>query len=349
VATVPPDSTDHVALFSPDWKDTSRRTAARWAAAARNFDILVGTKEDYPSHLAALRAANPRTLILLYNAGPFLLSDDPEYAPLTANHPDWFARDAGGHLITIRDMPRATLMDQGNAGWRAYHADQVAALTNSLGFDGVNQDNMGWGALRGYATSAPINPTTHAAYTTREWLGMSALTLNAVKAALGTKTVIFNGLIDGPSYGMTKILAGSNADGGVSESFLRTATSPITNYPGVNAWLANLNMELDMAARGKMFFGWTKTWAPATDQQRQDWNRFALATYLLGKGSRTYYNFLPAMGLDRTTIFYPEEQARLGAPLGPYTVAAGVYTRTFAHGTVSVNPAAHTASITVTS
>ena len=68
---------------------------------------------------------------------------------------------------------------------------------------------------------------------------------------------------------------------------------------------------------------------------------------LLGKGDHSYYNFLPSVGRDRTSIAYPNMQAPLGAALGPYSVFNGIYTRRFARGNVRVDPLNHSATITV--
>jgi hypothetical protein len=270
------------------------------------------------------------------------------YAEVMASHPEYFARDASGRLIHIRSQPQATLMDQGNPGWRAFHAARLANYLQVYDFDGVDLDSMGWGAVRSYTTSKPVNPATGRTYTSKEWLDLSVLTLNAVKAAVGDKLVLFNGLTNGTSYTVTSVLATSNADGGIAEGFLRNPTTAATAFPGVSAWLANVHMLQDMEARGKLFLAWTKLWLPATEAQKQAWNTFALATYLLANGGRSYFNFLGSAGGDRTSIVYPNQQAALGAPLGPYTVAGPVYSRAFEHGVVSVNPSAGTASIDVT-
>ena len=133
----------------------------------------------------------------------------------------------------------------------------------------------------------------------------------------------------------------------MAEGFVRLALSGITAYPSPSQWLSNLNMVTDMESRGKYFFGWTKTWTRGTAAQISAWNTFAEATYLLGKNATSYYDFLPKTGVSRVSVAYPVEQAQLGLPLGPYTSANGVYTRAFEHGVVTVNPGAHSASITV--
>jgi hypothetical protein len=219
------------------------------------------------------------------------------------------------------------------------------------GFDGVQVDCMGWGPIKGYTNAVPVDPSTNQPYTVTQWLQFSVATLNAMKDALGaSKFVGFNGLANGTAYAQaTKALVNSNADGGTAEGFVRDALDATDDYPTAQEWVDNLRMMSDVAAKGKAFFAWTKTWRPATDQQRANWNTFALATYLLGRGNYSYYDFLPSTAVDRTAVPYANEQANLGKPLGAYSVGAGVYSRKFEHGVVWVDPVKHTAAINVTS
>lgn len=355
-AVFPQSTAAKIGLLAPDWQAPTRSDAA-WDDAARNFDILVGQREQYATRLARLHTVNPKVTLLWYNNGPYLKKNSTQFNNTMSAHPEYFARDMNGNLITAKLFPDNYLMDQGLAGYRTQAAEAIAdVLQNYPDFDGVSVDSMGNAALNtAYVSSLPKNTATGSVYTVSEWLAASVQSLNTIKTTVKTRLggvdryVMVNGLKDGPTYAASaKVLATSKADGGIAESFLRLAESPPTKYPTASAWLQNLKMITAMQAKNKGIFVWTKLWTTSTPTQQTDWNRFALATFLLGAGAKAYYDFLPTTTSDRTAIFDANWRSALGAPSGPYTVANGVYSRKFARGSVSVNPTTRAATITVT-
>jgi hypothetical protein len=346
----PPESTsDHIGLFAPDWK-TIKRTDTAWDEAARTHEMVIGDARVYAPRIDRLREVNPAITVLGYNIGPYMVEGTTPYVNALAEHPEWFARSASGELIHVNSYPKSVLMDPGYPGWRAKHASIVANLFAKYpGLDGVFVDSVGPSPLRGYTDAPPVNPATGEVYTAQEWLSASVLALNQIKAKVKTKYVMWNGLLSGQLYQEdTRILATSNADGGMSEQFVREPRGSVDGYPSLADWKANLDMVVDMQARGKDVFCWTKVWTTATDDQRKAWNRFALATYLLGKDDRAWYAFSPDVSADRATVWYAQQQAKLGAPLGPYVeLRNSVFRRDFEHGIVTVKPAERTAHIVV--
>jgi hypothetical protein len=353
-AVYPASSAGKIAIFGPDWNLPVRSDAA-WDDVARNFDVLIGQREQYGDRLAHLHSVNPKVSILAYNNGPYLKKDSPQFTNTMRDHPDYFARDVNDNLITVKAFPTNYLMDQGNAGYRSQAADAIADLMqNYPDYDGVDVDSMGTGAINtSYVTAVPKNSATGHPYTGAEWLQTSVLSLNAIKDAITARLgvpryVLFNGLINGPQYASSsKVLVTSKADGAVAEQFVRLAVQPATKWPTGADWLKELQMVIGVQAKGKAFFGWTKVWTTSTTQQQADWQRFALATYLLGKANKAYFDFLPTTNSDRVLID-PSWRANLGTALESYKVSNGVYSRRFQHGTVTVTPATHTASITTT-
>jgi hypothetical protein len=344
-------TTGKIGLFCPCWGGLPK-TDQEWADAARNLSVIVGGGA-MGKKVGYLHQQNPNLLVLVYTLGPYLSAGSPDY---TAAPEEWFAHDANGKRINVPMFPRNTLMEQSNPGWRAKQAQIVSAAIAKSGFDGAMVDSMGSAPVGGGYTSAkPVNPATGVAYTAAEWLQQSVGAINAVKAAIGDKYLMFNGLISGRMYASdTNILATSNADGGLAEGFVRSARSSLSAYPSEKTWLSEVSIVSDMEAHGKNFFAWTKAWASGTDEEKSAWNTFALATYLMGKNASTsvssgsYYAFLPDNGIVRSTVFYANEQAAIGSPVGDMVGPVdGVYTRAFSNGTVTVNPTARTASITV--
>ncbi len=346
-ATTSASTSGRIGLFCPCW-GTVPSSYAEWDEAARNHSVIAGMSKTLSSRIGQLHRANPNLVVLVYNLGPYLARGSAAYEDVMRNHPEYFARTTGGRLITVKDFPLNTLMDQGNPGWRAYHTRLVARAVTDGRFDGAYVDSMGPAAVGGtYTTGLPVNKATGRVYTVQQWLNDSVRTLNAVKASLGSRYVMFNGIVGGNQYwAHTRILTTSNADGAMAEAFVRPAHNSISSYPSAASVKSEVDMMLDMASRGVDFFGWTKTWTAATESQRKEWNRFALGVYLLGKAQKSYYNFIPSKDVNRAKLFYGNQKADLGAPMGRYTSSNGTYTRQFQNGRVTVDPAGRTAAIT---
>jgi hypothetical protein len=340
-------SSSSIGLWAADWGGAaSKRTAAGWQAAAMNDSVLIGQAGVYKKWIPQLKAWNPNVTILEYNLGPYLQKGSANFNTILASDPSWFAHDARGNLINLPAFPGNYLMDPGNAGYRAWHSQQLAASVAEYGFDGAMDDSMGAGPLGSYSSSPPVNPATGALYTATSWLNAGVLMLNSDKAALNGKYLAFNGLVSGPMFVReSSILATSNADAGVSELFLRQPTSSVTTYPNAKALADSLTMMSDMAASGKTFLGWTKVWSTGTPAQVSQWESFDLGVYLLGQGAGSMLDFMPSHSADNTAISYANLQQNMGAPMGAYTVSGTTYTRVFQNGTVTVNLATSSSSI----
>jgi hypothetical protein len=339
-----------VGLWAADWGNAAAgRTAAEWQAAADNDSLLVGQPGVYAKWIPQLRAWNPNLTLLAYNLGPYLQKGSADFTTILAQDPSWFAHDATGNLITLTDFPDNYLMEMSNLGYRAWHAQQLAATVTEDGFDGAMDDSMGPAPLgKNYASGVPIDPATGEAYTAPEYLANSVLLLDADKAALGGKYLAFNGLINGPTYTReTSVFATSTADAGVSELFLRSPTSSVTAYPTVTTIEDSLQMMASMSASGKAFLGWTKVWSGGTPAQVSQWEQFGLGVYLLGQESGSFWDFMPSETADNTACSYANLKDQLGAPLGPYQVSGSVFTRAFADGSVTVNLTTDSATIAV--
>lgn len=332
-------TTSTIGLWAADWGGAaSKRTAAGWQAAATNDSVLIGGAGVYKKWIPQLKAWNPRVTILEYNLGPYLQKGSANYSTVLASDPSWFAHDSHGNLINLPMFPGNYLMDPGNAGYRAWHASQLAASVAQYGFDGAMDDSMGAGPIGHYASAPPVDPTTKAPYTATSWLNTQVLMLNTDKAALNGKYLAFNGLVSGPMFVReSSILSTSNADAGVSELFLRQPTAPVTSYPTATTLSDSLTMMSDMAAHGKTFLGWTKVWSTGTSAQISQWEQFAVGVYLLGQQSGSMLDFMPSHSADNTAVSYSNLDSNMGAPLGAYTVNGSVYSRTFQNGTVTVN------------
>lgn len=352
----PPVTSDHIGLFAQDWNSAAaNRSDAAWVSAARANDVMVGIPNVYCDHMTQIRSAHPKAIILVYDLGPYTQRGTPLYDRLLRDHPDYFARDAAGNLLTVTassgspSFPANTLMNPNRTGWRAEHAQRISDLIAKCGFDGVYVDSMGNGPLTGTTTGIPINPATGRNFTEVEWMKALGGSMGPVKTKIGTKFLMTSGLGNGISYQTsTHFLAEAPIDGIMTDSWMRLASYPVSTYPSTGLFQANLDMVEDLQAKGKSFFGWTKVWlASASSADHTAWDRFGLASYLLVRRAHAYYSYSTSLGADRTIVDHSFEQANLGRALGPYTVSGGVYRRQFEHGNVTVDPANHTASIVV--
>jgi hypothetical protein len=347
-ATADPGTTvSSIGLWAADWGGAAgRRSAAGWQAAAQNDQLLIGQPRVYKKWIPQLHAWNPKLTILTYNLGPYVQKGSSDFTTITAQHPDWFAHDSKGRIINLPMFPKNYLMEMSNAGYRAWHSQQLASTVSANGFDGAMVDSVGSGPLGSYASGVPVNPATHKPYSATEYLNNSVLLLNSDKAALGGKYLAFNGLMSGRNYALdTHILATSKADAGISELFLRQPLASVTSFPSMAEIQATIQMMSDMAAHGKAVLGWTKIWVSASATQVALWEQFALAAYLLGKQSASYLDFMPSHDADNTALPYPNLKTQLGAALGAYKVSGPLLIRAFQTGTVTLNTATHTATI----
>lgn len=351
-------ATSPILLYAQDWNSAANtRTTAQWQQVAQTHAILVGSPGAvYGKMIPQLHAWNPAVKVLVYDLGPYTTGGSAEYTALMASHPDYFARDASGNLITVKAASGSPafsnnyLMDEANPGWQAEEASRVVANINKYGWDGAYINSMGPGPFSGTTTGVPIDPSTGVAFTKVAWMQAAGQTLSVIKAAMGSKYLFSTGLVNGAEFTtLTHYITDSTANGGQTNSWIRLASNSPTVYPTAKTIAADLAMVQALNAQGSSFFGWTKVWTSATPAQESAWNTYALAAYLLvDNGVSDYYLFsAPSSGADRSTIYFPSELAALGAPAGSFTLVAGVYTRNFQDGVVALNTNNNTASITV--
>ncbi len=319
--------------------------------------ILVGSPGPvYGNMITQLHAWNPTVKVLVYDLGPYTTGGSAEYTTLMAQHPDYFARDSSGRLITVKAASGSPafsnnyLMDEANPGWQAEEASRILTNVNKYGFDGGYVDSMGPGPFTGTTTGVPIDPSTGQVFTKMSWMQAAGQTLSVIKAAIGSKYLFSTGLVNGSEFtSFTHYLSDSTVDGVQTDSWLRVANSSPSQFPSASTVAANLAMVQTLNAQGKAFYGWTKVWTSATAAQQSAWNTYALAAYLLvDDGVNDYYLYsAPSSASDRSTIYFPNELDALGAPAGAFVLSGTVYTRSFQNGSVTVNTSTDTATITV--
>jgi hypothetical protein len=143
-------------------------------------------------------------------------------------------------------------------------------------------------------------------------------------------------------------------DGGFVELFMRAQGAGISAFRKEAEWKMDVDMLADAEARGKTIFTTTKVWVNGTQAQKDQWHRYALASFLLGSSGASvpeggsYFTFLYDHDALKTHSWWQND---LGTPIGSYTKTGGLYQRTFTGGHVLVNPtgSTQTSALTATS
>ena len=201
-------SSSPVLLYAQDWNGASNgRSTSAWQQVAQTHSILVGSSGSvYGNMIPQLHGWNPAVKVLVYDLGPYTIKGSTEFTTLMAAHPDYFARDASGNLITMGAssgsgaFPNNYLMDEGNPGWQAEEASRILTNIDKYGFDGAYIDSMGPSPLTGGDTGVPIDPSTGYAFTAISWMQASGHALSVMKAAIGSKLLLSSGLVNGSEF-----------------------------------------------------------------------------------------------------------------------------------------------------
>jgi hypothetical protein len=342
-ASLPAAEETRLRLFAPAWRDIGTQ---RPQDVARKFTIIYGHLAPGPFH-----EGNPESRIIKYSLGPYVLKN-----LLNVLAPEALARDGDGKIIQAREFPNWLIVPD-NPKWLAHQADMVRRLMDS-DFDGLFVDSMGTAPVEtGYLEARPINPATGRPYTAGEWLAAESKMMQATVDALPKGKLLFlNGLGPGTRYwrepesDSPRALLGY-VHGAMSESIWRAAKAPIDAWPSVENWRKDIRMIEDVSRRGLYGFWWTKCWTdgntsnhePGAEVLVPQWRRFALASYLLAAGPRSYFSFDTVKNdqpKSNAAEYFPEYDAPLGTASGPPREVAGtgVWVRPFSGGLVLVNP-----------
>jgi hypothetical protein len=324
-----------LAVWAPANEGTFGVTRAEAVDIAGRFGAIVALPGTFRDHVAAMKAANPRLILLAYMNGSFAQRDQGSAYPES-----WYARDADGNKLQSKNFGN-WLMDVSNPGWITDRATTCRSLIASTGYDGCMLDMLGTAPLDpGYLTGLPIDPSTGKVWTARDWLDATSDLAATVKVAVAPGIVTGNGLGSGPRYfdpdhPSAVLLRGM--DGGLAEAWIRTAGQGIATYRSVSAWKQDVDMLAAAGAGRTPVLTLTKVWVDGTKAEKNAWHEFALASFLLGTDGRSFFSFSYSSSSD-PTAGHPWWTLDLGSPTGPYSDAGGYYQRRFTSGLVLVNP-----------
>lgn len=342
----PPNALKRWAATNGGGPQAQNPTLAQALTAARNYDLILATKNSYPPFVAQMRQVNPGLRLVVYLNGTYAQSDQG------AAYPDaWYARAADGSKVRSKSSGNY-LMDPTSQGWINDRIQTCAQYAASSGYDGCYLDMLGNATVGpGYDTAAPINPATHQPWTRVQWIGATSRLGAAVAAANASRLVVGNGIANGnqyfdpasgPTSSLLNGLAGANAQG-----FIRSETDALTDFRAAKAWKNDVDMLANAGARGRFVMAMTKVGKPGTAAQLRQVHRYALASFLLGTNGTQYFYFSPNGNDDGVAApDTPDDHVNPGTPTAAYSgLANGAYVRPFTAGYVAVNPT--TATVTV--
>jgi hypothetical protein len=294
-------------------------TLAQALQAATASDVISATAGQLAKYGAAMKAANPNVILLVYVNGGY------SKAGTAGTYPqDEYLRSSSGAYITSTTWHNV-LMNPLSSGWQQDVANRCAA---SIGRDvsGCWLDQTSCAPLTsGFDSAQPVDPSTGALYTKSTWSAAVAQELSAVQSALGSAPVYSNTYCSGHSfYAFPMSTADTATSRGLEAEHWFTAQS--TNAENLKIWQQGIDMLIQGQADGKLVT--VSGGYPTTG----NWPGYITASYLLGDN-----------GAALMTYSVPVAASFLGAPTDTETSVAGylhgsVYARTYENGIVIVNP-----------
>ena len=318
------------------------------ATAVKNFNMIVLTNGDYTYRDQLAASGFPSTITEYFRSdgiqNPGSCTASPinnqvaykagDFCYISQYHPDWFLLDANGQRITVTSSAQYYRMDPANPGWQYFFLTRVLESQAEHGWSGLFLDNVEGGLGKFYG-SKPAKYPDHASYQ------------NAIAGFLQYLDVTYSQKYGRPIVGNIVARADDPVwftylqylDGAMQERFAVDWNE--TSYLSASQWEKDMNFFEYTQAQGKNVI----LVAPGT---QWDYNRqnFAFASYLLISNGRAAFRY-STDDAYRDAWLYENYKVNLGTPLGPRFKSGAGWQRNFTRGSVTVDPASHTASIIV--
>jgi Hypothetical glycosyl hydrolase family 15 len=322
-----PDTSDRIRVWNDQYSLPLSDAQVRFLA--RNN---AGTQKIPPAEADRFRRVNPGFLVLHYRLGigsgpvPFLICGQwrSDYAANVASRDDWFF-ELGGRRT--RHVQFDWWVMNPDSGWRRYWAKRVLSEVRCNRDDGVFADST---SPPQYLGPSNFSPPFEFFVGERAWEQRITRFLKYERGRLRGRAYLV------PNAGSLVTTRDrtdySVADGVMIEGF---AFSDAASPYAVADWELQLDRVLRLVRLNRIVIG--QSYVRPADLGARG---FALASYLLVKGKRTFLN-LESGGAE----WYPEYGVDLGrARSGPprsvrsLRVASGAYVREYERGVVVANP-----------
>jgi len=308
-------------------------------ALARKFDLVAAMPMAFKDHSYAMRKVNPGISLLAYANATLASSGDAKGLPESA-----YAHNSSGRRITSPAWG-TYLMESSNYAWRQAANNQCDSRAARGGYDGCLVDMLTLGIFsKGFVSSLPVNPATRNVYTQAQYRDqMIALGRHYRNQSPGLVHV-GNSVENSYRYWQASVSSrpiATSLPSAQMEDFLRGARNSVTAFPMGDAWLRNVKVVTDLHADGSVGLFTTKLWVSASDSQVRAWQKFSMASFLMGANGKSYFAFTRSRdkaGATGANAPYTMPK-NIGWPSGGmFRTAAGGYQRTFSNGATIVNP-----------
>jgi hypothetical protein len=340
-----PDTRDRIRVFVDQLPGGISR--AQMQFAARHY---VGTQKLQAEQVDAIRAFNPKFIMLQYRMG----TRQPELSVVFIHgnqwvhdwdevnrHDDWFFHTKDSvpeRVYMLYGNSREYLMDisgkvNGNLtdGWKEYWVRSVVADVKASHADGVFADSthIPYNVPAKFHNS-PLGPPPFLSY-----LPHLEAFYDHVYRELDRQNVYFI-----PNIG--NLITGWDTTQGYYEDVHGAMVEGFAFRGNGDDWRLQQNNTLRLLRNGKIYLA--QGGVAEADTQGRLW---LLCNFLLLKHDRSYVNLLPGgHGLDSNLHWWPEYDLEFGAPVKAGVAKSvdelkspsGVYYRRFEHGLVIVNP-----------
>jgi Hypothetical glycosyl hydrolase family 15 len=303
----------------------------KWTA---DHDQIVILQPWDTAELRRLKRANPSVVVLMYkNASAASSSVGPggryssgvSFKQARAHH--WLLKNRRGKFFTFNGY---SWLWAANIGSRSYQRAWLANVVRDIGsepWNGVLLDD--------------VNPTIRGHYCVRcvarypsdvRYQGAMQSFLRQVGPALEArgKLAIAN---FGAWSSHVSVVDGwlQYVSGGIDEQFVKVGDAANAGYRSPAMWAEQLGELETTESQHKLFLGLTHS--SDSDERAAV---YGYATELLAADGYALYS----MSADYSSeTWFPEYGYAIGSPVGPFSIASnGVYSRTFTHGLVLVNP-----------
>ena len=318
---------------------------AELTAMAKRFDVIAAMPKRFsPAQIRLMKAANPKLELAVYRNATFGPGNLTE---------DMYAHDANGERIHAIRWPTTYLMELGSAGWQRKVASSCVDQVRASGYDYCYLDVLGNAPIisEGYINAWPVHPDG-TRWTPQEWITWTAQISQGVTNAMGRQQY-GNGYGAGwryfhPKFASKPLYAPNKQV--AAEGFVRSGRDPVTSWYSETDWKADVDMLVDTEKAGRGMMTITKIWTdtPTPEATKDRIHEYALATFLLGTGGKSRFNFLREESPDAPLMEHPYNKINPGTPVNSYRKVGGVYRRDFSRALVLVNPTTTARTVTLT-
>jgi hypothetical protein len=317
---------------------------------ARYSDMMQGTSTVVLSQVNELR--QDLKALFYRDAKAVYPYATQEWEYFKAQH--WVLKDRNGNYVYSKKYgpKQYMLVDIGNSAYQYWLANKIESMITQGDFDGVFLDNSFSVTTSIFvdASGTPINPRTQRPWTNLQVENAYISILQKVKAAIGSKLLIPNGIWTGRSfygtaehYSIMEALQNTQLDGIMSEGIWNTYN---LQWFTVDDWKKSLDFFIWIEEN--FLNGTNKVFVPVVSDRKDPAGstHLQLATYGLAStllainpGETHVYLHLGSISFMANYGQALLDKANsLGNSIGRYYTRNGVYVRAFDHGKVYVNP-----------